>query len=1118
MTIQLKYAVMIKGTFFLMLFNISVFFSKAQIDAGLFRYPDVSKTQIVFTYANDIWIMPKEGGTANRLSSPAGVEVFPKFSPDGKSIAFTGNYDGNKDVYVMPADGGIPTRITAHGGNDRIVDWTNDGKSLVFASTRESGKSRFNQFYTIAATGGAAKKLPLAYAEFGSYNADGKQMALVYESQVFRNWKRYRGGNNGSIVLFNFKNLTAENISGDSEAADEFPMWSGNFIYFLSDRGAEKKMNLWRYSILNKAFEQLTKFSDYDTHFPSMGPDEIVFEQGGKLYLYQLASQQIKAVKVNIITDKSLLKASLVSAEKLVQHTNLSPDGKRVLVEARGEIFSLPAKEGYVKNLTMLPGSAERNPAWSPNSKYIAYWSDQTGEYELYLMQYGKEGPAKKLTNYGAGFRYSLFWSPDNNKLCFIDKAGKIKIYDLSADKTVDVDQGLFYSHGNMEDFTCSWSADSRWLTYQRDLINQHTAIFIYDYQNKITQQVTSGFYSCANPVFDETGKYLYLFTSQTFDPIYSDVDNTFIYANTTRLAAISLKKETVSLLAPKNDAVGLKTIDEDEKNAAATDSSKFPSKEKMKKEIVKALPLYRKKAMEKAAEIKKASISVGIDFEGFEERMVLLPAPAGNMNSLSVSDNKVIYIRTPNTGNAEKQGAIKYYDILKREEKSIIEGVEGYSLSADRKKILVNKTGAYAVISPDDDVKFDKPIHLNEMMMEVDPMVEWKQIFTDAWRMERDYFYDPNMHGVNWLAVKDRYLKMVNGAMSREEIDFIIGEMIGELNASHTYHSGGDVEKEKSQSIGYLGIDWQEEGNFYKIKTILKAAPWDVEARSVLDAPGLTIKEGDYILAINGMALTTNKEPYAVFEGLSNKVIEITYNTTASLKNSKTILVKTIPDEYRLRNLVWINNMRKRVLEATNGDVGYIYVPSTGLDGQTELMRQLNAQTDKKALIIDERFNNGGQIPDRFIELLNRTPLSYWATRDGHPNTYPPNSNFGVKVMLINGWSGSGGDAFPDYFKKRQLGPLIGMRTWGGLIGISGAPGLIDGGSITVPTFRMYNTDGSWFKEGHGVDPDIKVVEDLAAMANGKDVQLERAIIEIQKLLKASPYLQPKAPAFEIR
>jgi tricorn protease len=472
--------------------------------------------------------------------------------------------------------------------------------------------------------------------------------------------------------------------------------------------------------------------------------------------------------------------------------------------------------------------------------------------------------------------------------------------------------------------------------------------------------------------------------------------------------------------------------------------------------------------------------------------------------------------MKYPNTGAPAGQGTIKFYDIEKREEKTILEGVDGYQLSANRAKLGVVKSGQYAVIKPEEGQKFDKPLRVSEMQVLVDPKQEWKQIFMDAWRFERDYFYDEGMHGLNWVQVKDRYLKMLDGAMTREEADFVVGEMIGELNASHTYHGGGDIEVPKAKPVGYLGVDWAADGDFYKIKKVIRAAEWDAEARSSLDMPGCPIKEGDYILSVNGIPLTTKQEPFAAFAGLANKTVEIVYNSKPTWTGAKTAVVQTMSDEYRLRHLSWINDMRKKVEEESNGEIGYIYVPSTGVDGQNELIRQFNAQWDKKALVIDERFNDGGQIPDRFIEMLNRDPLAFWAIRDGSTWPWPPYANFGPKVMLINGWSGSGGDAFPDYFRKKKLGPLIGARTWGGLIGISGVPPLIDGGNVTVPTFRMYNPDGTWFKEGHGVDPDIDVPEDLTAMAKGTDPQLQRAITEIKNLLKTKEYKQPPRPGMD--
>lgn len=1081
------------------IFSVSLF---AQIDAGLFRYPDVSQTQIVFSYANDLWIMPKEGGTALKLSSPPGVEAFPKFSPDGKSIAFTGNYDGNRDVYVIPSTGGVPLRLTEHGYGDRVVDWTNDGKRVLFASIRESGKARFNQFYTVPATGGPDEKLPLAYAEFGSYSPDGKQMAVTFRTQVGRNWKRYRGGWKADIDIFNLETLASQNISAKSDAGDEFPMWHENYIYFMSDRGPELRMNLWRYDLTKKSFEQLTKFSDYDIHYPSLGPGDIVFEAGGKLYLYSLSSQQQKEVKVNVVTDRTALKPKIESVEKIIYHAAISPDGNRALFEARGDIFSVPAENGYVKDLTRTSGVAERYPAWSPDGKSVAYWSDSSGEYELWIMQPDKENSAKKLTSYGAGFRYSLFWSPDSKKLAYIDKAQRIKIYDVATNTTTDVDKALRFSHGNLEYFTFSWSPDSRWLTYTRDIENQHNTVFLYDYKNKKLQQPFSGYYNCNSPVFDESGKYLYVVITSSFQPYYSDIDNSFVYANSSKIGVVSLKKSTASIIAPKNDTVSVK---EDE-----------AKKEEPKKEDKKD----EKKDKKDSTEEKKSDVKdVDIDLDGFEQRLVILSLPSGNYGQLTSSKGKIIYLKYPNTGLPnDAKPSLKYYDIDKREEKNILDAVDGYLLSANREKILVVRANTYAIIKPEENQKFEKPLRITEMQMLVDPAQEWKQIFNDAWRIERDYFYDANMHGVNWNTVKERYTKMLNGAITREEVDFILGEMIGELNASHTYHGGGDVEEEKTQSVGYLGVNWKADGNYYKIDKIIRGAAWDAEARSPLDMPGISIKEGDYILAVNGVPLTTAQEPFAAFQGLANKTIELTYNSSPSWSGAKTAVVKAMSNDYRLRNLAWIETMRKRVDEATNGDVGYIYVPSTGIDGQNELIRQFTAQWDKKALIIDERFNDGGQIPDRFIEMLNRTPLAYWANRDGSAWPWPPVANYGPKVMLINGWSGSGGDAFPDYFRKKGLGPLIGARTWGGLIGISGCPDLIDGGGITVPTFRMYNPDGTWFREGHGVDPDIEVQEDLTAMAKGTDAQLERAIVEIKNLMKTKGYNEPNRPTAEKR
>lgn len=1066
----------------------------AQGNAGLYRFPDVSSTHIVFSYANDLWLVPKNGGMASRMSSPPGLEAYPKFSPDGNTLAFTANYDGNRDIYLLPVQGGVSKRLTWHGHQDRMVDWHPDGKSVVFASGRSSEKERFNKFFSIPVSGGMATCLPMAYAEFGSYSPDGSRMALVFETQIGRTWKRYRGGNVADIHIFNFKDFSSENISLNSDAGDEFPMWSGNTLYFLSDRGDEKRMNLWSYDLTAKTFTQHTRFTDYDIHYPSLGNEDIVFEYAGNLCLFSLTGKTWKKVPVEVLTDGMSKKPHWVKVDDLISNMALSHDGSRVLMEARGDVFSLPAENGFVKNLTLTQDCAERYPSWAPDGKTMAWWSDKNGEYELYLTENGKE---TKVTNLGAGFRYQLFWSPDSRKLAFIDKAMKIWVYDRNSSALSEIDHMLRAMHYTLENFTASWSPDSRYLAYSRDLDNNHQAVFIYDHNQKGIKQVTSGYYNAYNPVFDPAGKYLYILTDRHFSPSYSSIDATFIYTNSTQVAALCLSNATPSPLFVKNDTVSLTNPESDESGKKNADKKKDKSSENSLGSN-KPTPTH-------------------IDFDRLEARMVILTEQSGNYGNLAAAKGKVFYLHAPNTGTSGQNTVLKFFDLEKRKEKSVLDDCSFYILAQGGNKILVFTKNQYAVVQADESQKPDKWIRTSEMQMLVDPAKEWKQIFTDAWRLERDYFYDPAMHGVDWNAVKVQYGKMIEAATNREEVNFVLGEMIGELNASHTYRSGGDEEHEPQISVGYLGVDWKAEGNHYKIEHIVTGADWDIEARSPLSLPGVNIREGDYILAVNGRIPDTGSEPYAAFQGLADKTVELTYNSKPTFEGAKTAVVKLLGSEMRLRHLEWIEKNRKAVEKATRGNAGYIYVESTGIQGQNELIRQFNAQWDKKSLIIDERFNNGGQIPDRFIEMLNRPPLVYWSIRDGKTWPWPQYAHFGPKVMLINGWSGSGGDAFPDYFRRKKLGSLIGTRTWGGLIGISGAPSLIDGGSVTVPTFRMYHLDGTWFGEGVGVEPDIRVEENLSDMARGKDPQLERAIQEISELLK-SGFSEPPVPPREKR
>ncbi|UCC73709.1 MAG: PD40 domain-containing protein [Gemmatimonadota bacterium] len=1055
----------------------------AQINARMLRQPDVSGTHIAFVYAGDIWVVPKGGGTAERLSSPPGEESFPRFAPDGSTIAFTGNYDGNADIYTIPVIGGEPVRITHHPMGDRVVDWHPDGEEILFASSRESGRQRFSQFFRVSSQGGLPEKLPVPYGEFGAVSPDGAWLAYMPRSRDFRTWKRYRGGWAPEIWLFNLRDYSSRNITV-SDANDAHPMWHGRTLYFLSDRGANQRHNIWAYDLDSEAFRQVTDFSDFDIHFPAIGPSDIVFEAGGRLYLLDLASEEYRGVEIDVVTDLATLKPRIENVSELIANAWVSPTGKRAVFEARGDLFTVPAEHGPIRNLTASSGIAERYPTWSPDGKYIAYWSDRPGEYELMIRPADGSGPEERLTSMGAGYRYRPYWSPDSKKLAFADQAKTIFIYDLERRRSVEVDHDMWMTHGALNRFRVSWSSDSRWMTYSRGLENGSGAIFMYDAEAGRLHQVTSGYYSDAQPTFDPDGKYLYYLSNRTFRPAYSDVDNTWIYPNTTNIVAVPLRPDVPSPLAPRSDEEGVEDEDEEEEEAEEEGGEDGP---------------------------------VEIDLTDFEHRVVILPPEAGNYTGLQAVSGKILYRRLPRTGSGGRSSPVVYWDLEEREEKTVVEDAEGFLVTADGKKMLVTQQGTFIVeVKPDQ--KLDKRLRTNELEATIDPRAEWRQLFTDAWRFERDYFYDPNMHGVDWNAMREQYGRLIEDAVTRWDVNFVLGELIAELSASHTYRGGGDTESAGQRGVGLLGVDWSLENGAYRIAEIIGGAPWDADVRSPLAQPGVDVSEGDYILAVNGVPLDAAKDPWAAFQGLADETVELTVNSRPTIDGARTVLVETLSSETRLRHLAWIEANRSRVEEATNGRVGYVYVRSTAFDGQTELVRQFAAQFHKDGLIIDERFNSGGQIPDRFVELLHRPPLVFWAVRTGKDWQWPPVSHFGPKVMLINGWSGSGGDAFPYYFREYGVGPLIGMRTWGGLIGVSGAPRLIDGGNVTVPTFRMYSTDSVWFAEGHGVDPDIEVPEDPTQLARGVDPQLERAIQETLRLLEESPPVRAQRPRYEDR
>ncbi len=1086
---------------------------KAQVNARMLRYPDVSQSHIAFVYAGDIWTVPKTGGTAQRLSSPRGEESFPRFSPDGRQIAFSGNYDGNQDIYVVPALGGDPVRVTHHPFSDRLLDWYPDGESILYASSMESGRQRYRQFYKTSVEGGMPQKLPVPYGEFGAIAPDGRTLAYMPQSRDFRTWKRYRGGSNPDIWIFDLESFDARNLT-QSDANDAQPMWAGETLYYLSDAGPAMRNNIWALDRSSGQKRQVTDFTDFDVHFPAIGPEEIVFEAGGKLYLMNLSDEQVREVDVDLVTDLASLKPRVEEVAGNIQAGWISPSGKRAVVEARGELFTVPAEHGPILNLTRSSGVAERSPTWSPDGKWIAYWSDRSGEYELTLRAADGLGEERVLTSMGPGYRYTPYWSPDSKKLAFVDETETYWIHDIDAAATTRIDKGFTRSHGALDHHDFGWSPDSRWLAYSRAVENRNNAVFLYDTRLGRLHQATSGYYSDWHPSFGPEGKYLFMATMRNFEPVYGDVDDAWSYPNSQQIVAVALRSDVASPIPPRNDE---EKGDEDDEEGNGNGENGNGENGNGNGENGNGEPE-----------------PVEIELDGFEERIVILPVEPGNYENPTGAKGKVLYHRQARAGSVEDTPSpVVYYDFDEREEKTVVPDADGFMLSADGKKLLVWKDESAAIVKLAADQKMDKPLRLAEMELLVDPRAEWRQLFADAWRFERDFFYDPGMHGVDWDAMREQYGALIEDAVTRWDVNYVLGELIGELNSSHSYRGGGDTERADRRGVGLLGVNWALVDNAgtevagrglpagqgaYRIAEILRGAQWDAEVRSPLDLPGVDVNEGDYVLAVNGIPVDTSKDPWASFQGLGGETVILTVNDRPTMTGARQVVVEPMDGDTRLRHLAWIEEHRKHVTDETDGRVGYIYVRNTGRDGQSELVRQYQAQWDKDALIIDERWNSGGQIPDRFIELLNRKTLSYWAVRDREQFQSPPAAHNGPKVMLINGWSGSGGDLFPFYFKDVGLGPLVGMRTWGGLIGISGAPAMVDGGVVTVPTFRMYQTDGNWFNEGHGVDPDIEVPEDPSELARGIDTQLEAAIAESLRLLEVSPPPVVAQPPYEDR
>ncbi|WP_066626979.1 S41 family peptidase [Labilibacter marinus] len=1074
-----------------------------QISAKLMRYMDISETQITFVYGGDIWLAPKAGGTAIQITHSPGEESWPKFSPDGKEIAYTARYNGNSDVFVVPVTGGIPRRITYNSFSDRMIDWHPDGKQLLFASGRNSGVGRLNKFYIVSKTGGLPKELNIPYGELASFSENGNKLAYITKITENYPFKRYRGGLTSDIIVYDFISNKTERITSN-EANDGKPAWVGDNIFFLSDRGEHMRLNVWQYNPNTNEKTQVTKYKDFDISFLSGSKNELVYEMGGDLFVHNTSTNKSSKIDVNVVSDLSVEIPRIKNVGGKISNASASPGGKRIAFEARGEIFNVPVKEGFTLNLTQSSGAFDQNPSWSPDGKTIAYWSDKSGEYEIWLQDSESKTEAKKLTKRGKGFGYDLFWSPNNKMLAFIDETNTIYVIDAESGQTTKIAQSEWnIGHWSRFYYPISWSPDSEWLTYTLDQENANGAIMVYNVKAKTQHQVTKGFYNDNFPVFSQDGKYIFYQTNRSMNAAYSSLgDGTWIYPNSTQIASIALKKDIPLLVKVKNDTVDIKKEKPEKKEEDKKDDKKKDDDNKNGKDK------------------KDNGVKVEIDFDNIEARVQILSPKAGNIGALLPFKDKLVYVRRANTGSGGKNSTLFVLDLKKNEEKKVIDNVGFVSSTADGESMLVSVKGKYGVIKPAAGQKLDKPIPTKDMTMNWVPKEEWRQIFNDTWRRHRDFFYDPNMHGVDWDGLRKQYASLVEDARTRWDINNIQASLVAELSAGHTYAGGGDMERSPSTSGGFLGIDWQLDGKQYKIKRIVKPADWDTQVRSPFDKPGVKAKVGDYIHSVNGIKLNPEQDPYAAFEGLGGKTVQLMISSTGELKDAKEVVVKCLNggQERNLRYLEWIENNRKMVDQLSDGQLGYVYMSNTSSQGQMELVRMFYGQLDKKGFIIDERFNGGGQLADRFLELLQRPVNCHLHWRHGKDHRSPVKTNTGPMGMLINGWAGSGGDGLPWAFQELKAGPIVGERTLGILVGPATGHGLIDGGGITVPGARLYDNDGHWFWEGEGVRPDFKVWDDPNVLMQGRDPQIEKVVEEVLKKVKENKHLITPAPPLEER
>jgi tricorn protease len=1069
-------------------------------DTRLLADPAVSAERIAFAYANDLWVANLDGSGVRRLTSHPGIESGPRFSPDGKWIAFTGRYEGNADVYVVSSEGGVPRRLTWHPKADTALGFTPDGASVVFASPREVYTTRYQQLFTVPVGGGMATRLPIPHATRGVYSADGKKIAYTPLADPFLEWKRYRGGQVTRVVIFDAASYATESIPQPaSRCNDTDPMWLGDKVAFRSDRDGE--LNLYTFDPATKKITQLTKHRDFPVLNASAGAGKVIYEQAGYLHLLDPKSGNDTRLKVGVAADLLETLPRFAKGKKYIRDVAISPSGTRAALEFRGEIFTLPREKGDDRNLTNSPGANDRSPAWSPDGKSIAWFSDKSGEYRLYIGEQDGKGTPREIKIDGAGFYDDPKWSPDSKKLSFADNSRTIYIVDVGSGTLEKVSSDVVY--GPVRVLNQNWAPDSQWLAYTRNTAQYLNRVFLYSLAEKKSYPVTDPYTDATQPVFDASGKYLYFLASTDAGPVndWFAQSSADLRASQAIYLAV-LPKGTVSPIARESDEEAAKSADE----SAMKPETKASDK-----------PADEKKSDDKKAS--KAPVKVVVDFDGLTQRIVALPPKAAYYDALQAGKSgQIYYVKVSPAVTGPDDRTLFRFDLEKRKEESLLEKVDGFLLSADGKRMLLEKEGWFLIDAGEklDTSKFR--IATDKLQVKIDPRAEWREIFEDAWRINRDYFYDPNMHGADWKAMKAKYEVFLPDLTVRQDLTRVVQWMSSELSVGHHRQSGGDSLAEvEAIPGGLLGADYKVENGRYRFAKVYGGLNFNPELRSPLTEPGVDVKAGEYLLAVDGRDLKAPEDLYSRFEQMAGRIVDLTVGPNADGSGSRTVKVVPIEDETALRNRDWVEGNLRKVSEATNGRVAYVYVPNTGGSGYVYFKRYFFPQADREAIIVDERHNAGGQVADYYIDLLRRPMISHWAMRYGGDLKTPLASIQGPKVMIIDETAGSGGDLLPWMFRKLSLGTIVGKRTWGGLVGILGYPVLMDGGNITAPNLGIWTNEG-FIVENEGVPPDVDVEQTPADVIAGRDPQLERAIAIVMQQLKEHPPQKDVRPAFPVR